>query len=208
MNYTSLTNLTKFFRESHQFKDFISNILDEKIIDACNGGSKKIRIWSAGCSGGQEAYSLAMIISSYMKDYKDWDILILATDIDRNMLDKGKKGVYTWEEVSSLPEKFTKKYIRKRKDKKYNVDPELQRMVKFKYLNLLHEWPFQNLFDVIFCRNVVIYFDAETKHQLVNRFSEKIKTNGMLYLGHSEARIGDNKNLKAVGRASFQRVAQ
>ena len=148
-----------------------------------------------------------MIIASYMKNYKDWDILILATDIDRNMLNKGQDGVYSFEEVESLPEKFAKKYIHKSKDEKYNIDPELKKMVRFKPLNLLHEWPFKNMFDVIFCRNVLIYFDNETKESLVDRFSKKILPNGMLYLGHSEARAGDNENLKAVGRSSFQRVA-
>jgi chemotaxis protein methyltransferase CheR len=182
--------------------------LDQKIHQVKNGAAKKIRIWSAGCSGGQEAYSIAMIIASYMKDYKDWDILILATDIDRNMLSKGTEGIYSAEEVDSLPEKFAKKFISELKNGEYHIDLELKETVRFKHLNLLHKWPFRNFFDAIFCRNVVIYFDNETKNDLVNSFSGKLHPDGMLYLGHSEAMIGENKNLRAVGRASFQRAVQ
>ena len=201
------TNLTRFFRESHQFKDFVSRVLDKKKETAKQGGDKKIRIWSAGCSGGQEPYSLAMIMASYLKSDKNWDILILATDIDRNMLKKGQLGIYSKEEMQSLPESFAKKYIRKINENEYEIVPEIKQMVRFKSLNLLTKWPIKNSFDVIFCRNVVIYFDNETKENLVSRFSEKLFPNGILYLGHSEANIEERKYLKPIGRASFQKVA-
>lgn len=201
------TNLTKFFRESHQFKDLTKDILDPAIKAAKSGEPKKIRIWSAGCSGGQEAYSLAMILASYIKDFKTWDVMILASDIDRNMLNKGRNGLYSAEEVESLPEKFSKRFIRKDKSGQFSIDPELKKLIHFKSLNLLHEWPIKNKFDAIFCRNVVIYFDTETKEDLVSRFSEKIKNGGMLYLGHSEASIGANESLEPAGRAAFRKVS-
>ena len=96
------TNLTKFFRESHQFKDLIKNVLDQAIEAAKAGKPRKLRIWSAGCSGGQEAYSLAMILASYIKDFQNWDVMILASDIDRNMLNKGREAIYSVEELESL----------------------------------------------------------------------------------------------------------
>tara|TARA_R110002096_G_C14658612_1_gene727344 strand:+ start:5413 stop:6255 length:843 start_codon:yes stop_codon:yes gene_type:complete len=201
------TNLTKFFRESHQFKDLIKNVLDQAIEAAKAGKPRKLRIWSAGCSGGQEAYSLAMILASYIKDFQNWDVMILASDIDRNMLNKGREAIYSVEELESLPENFSKRFVSKDKYGQFSIDPELRKIVHFKSLNLLHEWPMKSKFDAIFCRNVVIYFDNETKEDLVSRFSDKLKNNGMLYLGHSESAIGINESLTLAGRASFRKVS-
>lgn len=201
------TNLTKFFRESYQFRDMTKDVLDQAIEAAKAGEAKKIRIWSAGCSGGQEAYSIAMIVSSYLKDFKNWDVKILASDIDRNMLNKGRDGNYSAEELDSLPENFFKKFISKDKSGQFSIKPELKKIVQFKSLNLLHEWPIKNKFDAIFCRNVVIYFDNETKTDLVLRFSDKLNDDGILYLGHSEASIGFNEKLQPAGRASFRKVS-
>ena len=200
------TNLTKFFRESHQLKDFAHTILSEAEANVKKGGEKKLRIWSAACSSGQEPYSIAMIIASYLKNYQDWDILILATDIDRNMLEKGNEGVYSVEEIGNLPDKFVKKFIHEQDDGKCEIDQDIKKIVRFKHLNLLHDWPFKNDFDAIFCRNVIIYFDNETKEMLVDKFVQRIKPDGMLYLGHSEALVNDRDELTPQGRASFRKV--
>ncbi|MFC7048743.1 CheR family methyltransferase [Emcibacter nanhaiensis] len=199
------TNLTKFFRESYQLKDFGCRLREMEKTQ--RGGVKKLRVWSAGCSSGQEPYSIAMIAASVLGDCSSRDILVLATDIDRNMLQKGRSGVYTSAEVSSLPEKFADKYIRDCAEGHYEIDPAVKQLVRFKQLNLLHDWPMQNGFDFIFCRNVLIYFDAETKDSLVDQFSGKLNPGGMLYLGHSEALIGDRQAIAPSGRASFRKVA-
>lgn len=201
------TNLTKFFRESYQLKDYAVKVLQTAEDKAKNGGEKKLRIWSAACSSGQEPYSIAMVTASYLKNYKDWDIKILATDIDRNMLEKGRLGEYSADEISNLPEKFSSKYISEGEGGSYSVSPELRKLISFKHLNLLHEWPIKNSFDVIFCRNVLIYFNNETKEKLVDGFSKKLKPSGMLYLGHSEALIQDHADLCSEGRASFRKAA-
>ena len=199
------TNLTKFFRESYQLKDYASKTLKVAEDHARKGGKKQLRIWSAACSSGQEPYSIAMVTAAYLKNYKDWDIKILATDIDSNMLAKGKAGEYSADEIRNLPEKFATKFIRENQEGRYDIAPELKKMIHFKHLNLLHDWPINNSFDVIFCRNVLIYFDGETKETLVGNFCKKLKGDGMLYLGHSEALIEKRDELKPEGRASFRK---
>lgn len=199
------TNLTKFFRESYQFKNFIETVLADAEEKVKRGSEKKLRIWSAACSSGQEPYSISMIIASYLKNYQDWDIKILATDIDRNILSKGERGIYSTEEIQSLPKNFVKLYTSRQDNNLWSIDENLKKMIRFKHLNLLHDWPMQNNFDAIFCRNVIIYFDKATKTKLVDKFSRKLNHGSMLYLGHSEALIEHHPKLKLQGRAAFKK---
>ena len=201
------TNLTKFFRESYQLKDYATRLRELEDMNQKRGGVKKLRIWSAGCSSGQEPYSIAMVTASVLKEYRNWDLLILATDIDRNMLQKGRAGIYSAAEVGSLPGVFAGKYTRECADGHFEIEPSLKPLIRFKQLNLLHDWPMKGGFDFIFCRNVLIYFDQETKEGLVHKFSQKLNPGGMLYLGHSEALIGDHSSISLSGRAAFRKVA-
>lgn len=201
------TNLTKFFREDHQLKMLVNDILKPALALSREGGPKKLRIWSAGCSSGQEVYSIAMVIAATIPDFKSWDIIILGTDIDRNMLNKATSGDYTATDITSLPENFRKRFLEKNATG-YSVKPALKKMTTFKSLNLLHAWPFTKKFDVIFCRNVVIYFDTPTKEGIVKNFAKNLDEGGWLFMGHSESMIGKIDELKSQGKAAFIRVAK
>ncbi|MFN7038193.1 MAG: CheR family methyltransferase [Alphaproteobacteria bacterium] len=194
------TNLTNFFREKHHFdhlKNYIQNFFSNK--------SRKIRfrIWSAGCSTGQEAYTIAMIINSILPNIEQHDIKILATDIDTNVLANAYEGKYAANEIQNIPKEFHK-YIDQINDKLIMSD-KLKKIINFKQLNLLETWPMKGLFDIIFCRNVVIYFDKETQAGLFNRYANLLVKDGLIYIGHSENlyKVSDRYNL--VGKTIYQK---
>ncbi len=178
------TNLTSFFREGHHFDHLRDTVLMP--ILKSNPAPKKLRIWSAGCSAGMEAYSIAMTIKSVFKDLAAWDARILATDIDTNMLDIGRRGQYSIEQLEKIPDAYHS-YLEETEDEEHIIMKDfLRELVAFKQLNLLEEWPMSGLFDAVFCRNVVIYFDKPTQMKLFNRIADYIKPDGWLYIGHSE----------------------
>lgn len=182
------TNLTAFFRESHHFEYLRKHVLPQLLIT--NAHTRKIRIWSAGCSTGEEPYSIAMSIIMGIKDWQDWDIKILATDLDSNVVETGRRGVYTEDRIKALDGGLVKRFFYKGKGAQQGlvkVSSELQGLVRFKRLNLLHEWPMQGLMDIIFCRNVVIYFDKDTQRTLFNRYADIMANEGHLFIGHSES---------------------
>ncbi|NVJ97624.1 MAG: protein-glutamate O-methyltransferase [Alphaproteobacteria bacterium] len=199
------TNLTRFFREAHHFETLGKESLAASVRDAARLGQKKLRIWSAGCSSGMEPYSIAMTVADSLPDLSAWDALILATDIDTGMLDRAKAGVYAKSDLADAPPSVRKKYTRRAPDNQLVIDQKLKDLIRFKKLNLLHQWPFKGSFDVIFCRNVLIYFDKDTRDKLVARFVEKLKPGGYLFLGHSEALAGEKAGLENVGRSSFRK---
>jgi len=158
-----------------------------------NASNKKIRIWSAGCSSGAEPYSIAMVVAKALENYKGWDVKILATDIDTNMLNHCKTGIYRGDEIKEIPSKY-RKYVSVKKGDEGKEDlimsNTLKNLITFNALNLLEPWPMKSRFDVIFCRNVVIYFDKPTQKNLFNRYAEHINKDGWLYIGHSENLFG------------------
>ncbi|MBE0439846.1 MAG: protein-glutamate O-methyltransferase CheR [Gammaproteobacteria bacterium] len=182
------TNLTAFFREKHHF-DFLANtVIPELIIK--NRISKRIRIWSAGCSTGEEPYSIAMILKQSIPNIEQWDIKILATDLDANVVAHGKAGIYRADRITGIEERYIKKWFKYGKGDNADsvkVSPELQSLITFKRLNLLHEWPMRGPFDVIFCRNVVIYFDKDTQKLLFDRYADILAAEAHLFIGHSES---------------------
>ena len=184
------TNVSHFFRESHHF-----DILREKVLPvlqqkARNG--QKIRIWSAGCSSGQEPYSISMCLHQAAPDLFTRDILILGTDIDPVILDKAQAATYSEQQISGIPAEMRKSYLeRDGAAGQYRVSEQIRRIVRFRELNLLRDWPMKGQFDAIFCRNVVIYFDAATQASLWPRFRQRLGDGGWIFLGHSE-RISDS----------------
>ncbi len=191
------TNLTHFFREAHHFEHLGQNVIKPLIQKTSlqQGGTKKLRIWSAGCSSGMEAYSIAMVANNMIgSDIKKWNARILATDIDTNMLDRGIIGEYPIDEYANIAPKyheFVQKYSlpkqgEQRHGEQMQINAELQKLVAFKYLNLLDNFPMTGQFDAIFCRNVVIYFDKNTQKKMFSRMSKYLSPNGFLYIGHSE----------------------
>jgi chemotaxis protein methyltransferase CheR len=179
------TNLTAFFREPHHFS-FLTQQLFPKLREEKHD-TKRVRIWSAGCASGEEPYSIAIVVKEFFPH--DWDIKILATDLDSSMIERGGRGVYEVERVSGISEERLSRWFRKGKGAqtgKVHISPELQEMVVFKQLNLMRPWPLQGPLDIIFCRNVVIYFDKETQRVLFDRFANLLKLDGFLFVGHSE----------------------
>lgn len=173
------TNVSHFFREKHHF-DYIRDVLH----DAPTG---KLRFWSAGCSNGQEPYSLAMEVLRALPNAAEQDILILASDIDRNVLDRATRGVYSASEIEGVSSRDRAAFLQEQPDGTYQVVEALRKIVRFRQLNLNGKtWPMKGPFDAIFCRNVVIYFNDETQSILWPRFHALLKRGGLLILGHSE----------------------
>ncbi|GMR08591.1 MAG: protein-glutamate O-methyltransferase [Gammaproteobacteria bacterium] len=192
------TNLTSFFRENHHFEYLRNTLLPDLIIR--NSSSRRIRIWSAGCSTGEEPYSLAMTIKESVPNADAWDIKILATDLDSNVLASAREGTYALERIEGIDERRRRRWFLKNKNNGSGVTrviPELQKMITFKQLNLMHEWPMKGPFDIIFCRNVVIYFDKPTQKILFGRYADLMGKDGHLFVGHSETlyRVSDNFDL-------------
>lgn len=187
------TNLTSFFRESQHF-DFLS----EKFLPSLMERKEKkrnfrIRAWSAGCSSGEEPYSIAITLLEAIKGQACWDAKILATDISTRILESAKKGIYNEERVRPVSPMQKNKYLlktRDRKEKLYEVGDSLRKMINFQYLNLMEGWPVKGPIDFIFCRNVMIYFDKSTQCRLVNRYWELLDSGGLLFTGHSESLTG------------------
>lgn len=200
------TNLTKFFRESHHFKDLLPRCLDIVEDQKINGIEPKLRIWSAGCSSGEEPYSIAMIIREVINKAGAVDAKILATDLDTNMLKMGQAGIYKTQAAETLPKVFKSRYISKRSGDEISVSRELQKLISFKQLNLLDDWPMKKSFDIIFCRNVMIYFDNPTKLKLINKYADLLRPGGALYIGHSESLLGDQVKFKLHGRTIYERT--
>jgi chemotaxis protein methyltransferase CheR len=200
------TNLTSFYREEHHF-DFISTTLIPEL-KKTNEKTKKIRAWSAGCSTGEEPYSLAITFKENM-DLQDWDLKILATDLDSQALNKGQQGIYDLERIESIKPSYKKKWFLKDKNQPdvVKVKPEIQALTKFKRLNLLEEWPMKGPFDFIFCRNVVIYFNAETQSVLFDRYADMLKDGGYLIIGHSESLDRGCHRFRSIGKTIYQKIS-
>ncbi|WP_435532879.1 CheR family methyltransferase [Vibrio marisflavi] len=180
------TNKTDFFREYHHF-EFIERVLKQEWQER---GEQSLKIWSAGCSTGQEPYSL--ISSLYVSGILEWSesLSILASDLDTMVLEKAKAGIYDDESISTIPDAYLKKCFvkgKKQQDGMIKIKKGLQQFIDFKQINLLDDWPMDGQFDLISCRNVMIYFDRPTQEQLIRRFYEYLKPNGILFLGHSES---------------------
>jgi len=201
------TNLTKFFRESHHFDHLRDTVLDGLAKQVMQGGRKRLRIWSAGCSSGEEPYSIAMTVRAAIPNIESWDARILATDLDTNMVATGQTGLYKDNFKDSLPAGHYAKFCQQAADGRVQMADGLRKLIAFKQLNLLGQWPMKGPFDAIFCRNVMIYFDAPTKARLVDRYANLLKPDGFLYVGHSESLREDGKRYKVCGRTTYRRVA-
>lgn len=190
------TNVTRFFREPHHFKHLLKTALPPLIARAKAG--ERIRIWSGGCSSGQEPYSIACILLSLLPDAAIYDIKILATDIDRNMILAGRKAVYDASLMPHMPEKLRDKFFEVfdgPEGQVYVAKDEIKSILSFRELNLNAQfWPMRGKFDIVFCRNTVIYFNEATRNKVWTRFKEHMVPGGYLYIGHSERISGPSMN--------------
>ena len=199
------TNLTSFFREAHHFEYLANSVIPELAEDR---ERRRIRIWSAGCSTGEEPYSLAMTLRDSVPDDRDWDTRILATDLDSEVVARGRTGVYTQERVQGLDKARTKRWFRRgigNQDGLVRVAADLQQLITFKQLNLLRDWPVKGPFDAIFCRNVVIYFNKDTQRRLFDRFADLLSADGYLFIGHSESLFKVTDRFELIGETIYRR---
>ena len=190
------TNFTRFFRENHHFEHMRTELLPGLLERARRGG--RVRLWSAACSDGQEPYSIALTVLSMMPNIADYDFRILATDIDPKVLALARAGAYDATALETVSPPMRKQFFREVEiggRKRFQVDDRVKRLVTFNELNLLAQWPFKGPFDVIFCRNVVIYFDEPTQMKIWSRFAGMLADDGHLYIGHSERVAGEAKVL-------------
>lgn len=192
------TNLTSFFRENDHFIHLTNKFLPPLITKRRN---RRIRVWSAGCSSGEEPYTLAMVLHDAFKNKGTWDIKILATDISTQVLRAARQGMYSPERLKNIPLPMRKEYFQEVHTGgqiMHQVTPVLRDMIAFNRLNLMEKWPFSGPFDFIFCRNVMIYFDKPTQERLVNRYYDCLEDGGLLFTGHSESLTGIRHRFKYV----------
>jgi len=195
------TNLTSFFREKHHFDYLAASLLPE--LYKLKNASRRIRIWSAGCSTGEEPYSIAMTVSN-CSAFRDWDVKILATDLDTNVVAKAKEGVYSFQKGDLIPKDYSQ-YFEKSKDSDFiRMKKGIRELITFKPLNLLKPWPMKGKFDLIFCRNVVIYFDEPTQRTLFDRYSKSLQAKGHLFIGHSENLNKVSDRFDTLGRTIYR----
>ncbi len=197
------TNVTRFFREPHHFDDLKQSVLPRLIARAAEG--KRVRIWSAGCSSGEEPYTIAMTALALDPHLGHYDFKILATDLDRNVVAKAKNGVYPISARDGIPEEYQSQF--ESTPTTIEMSEAVKNIITFRELNLLHQWPFAGSFDIIFCRNVVIYFSDELSDKLWLRFVDRLVSGGRLYAGHSERiRMPEAKGLKPYGISSYEKL--
>lgn len=200
------TNLTSFFREPHHFDFLASTACPEW--QKTNASSKKIRIWSAGCSTGEEPYSIAMTLRENM-NLSNWDCKILATDLDSKVIEKGQQGIYGSDRIETLPPERKKQWFLQDRNHPdvVKVKPSLQELISFKRLNLLEPWPMKGKFDLIFCRNVVIYFNEQTQAVLFDRYADILKDGGYLIIGHSESLNRVCQRFQPIGKTIYRKTS-
>ncbi|WP_404863830.1 protein-glutamate O-methyltransferase [Georhizobium sp. MAB10] len=189
------TNFTRFFRENHHFDHLRDTVLPPLLKQAKAGG--RVRIWSAGCSDGQEPYSIGLTVLSLMPEIASYDFRILASDIDPKIIAKAKAGRYDDHAVETVPSALRSRFIHEAKGEagaRWEVSSQVKQLIAFRELNLLREWPFKGTFQVIFCRNVVIYFDEQTQARVWSRYHQTLEEGGHLYIGHSERVSGPAKD--------------
>jgi len=199
------TNHTFFMREADHFFYFRDEVLPF-LRDTLN--DKDLRIWSAGCSSGEEPYTLAMIIDEFFgSEKRNWDTKILATDISTKVLTIAQKGVYGNDEIAPLPAYWKLNYFKKLDNEKSIIVDRIRNEVIYRKFNLMENvFPFKKKFHVIFCRNVMIYFDAETKQKLINKFYDLTEYGGYLFIGHSESLNREETKYKYIMPAVYRKM--
>jgi chemotaxis protein methyltransferase CheR len=201
------TNLTGFFREPHHFEFLGSTVLAALKRDK-QTTQRRLRLWSAGCSSGEEPYSIAMILrDSLAHEAAGWDARILATDIDTDVLARARSGLYDEERADAVPAGFRNRFLRKLPGGKVEMADPLKSLITFKPLNLFDPWPMKGPFDAIFCRNVVIYFSKEDQRTLFGRFADMLVPGGYMFIGHSETLFRVSDQFRLVGRTIYQKCA-
>jgi chemotaxis protein methyltransferase CheR len=200
------TNLTSFFRESHHFDYVRDQVLEPRLRDP--RASRRIRIWSAACSSGEEPYSIAMVVRETLQDLRNWDVRILATDLDTEILARAMAGVYPEDRLKALTRQrmLTHFSAIPGRPGHFSVAPELASLITFKQLNLTRDLPISGPLDAIFCRNVIIYFDKDTQRDLFARIAVLQRSDDVLFLGHSESLFKVSDDYVLQRKTIYRRV--
>lgn len=202
------TNVTSFFRERSQWDYFRLHL--QKLRQ--RGAPKRLRIWSSACSSGEEPYSIAMFLAENLVDFEEWDIKILATDISVEILKKAQRGVYSLKAVEGLPAPTLSRFFVRSQGNKgeilYKISNSIKEMVTFRIFNLIYGdfSLFRCSFDIIFCRNVMIYFDIPSQQALVGRFASLLESGSLLFVGHSEVLTKSKREFKLLQQSIYQRM--
>lgn len=204
------TNVTSFFREQHHFEYLKHRIIPEIIMKNSNTGRPRLRIWSAGCSTGEEPYSIAMVLRENIENIDSWDVKILATDLDSNALDTARRGKYPLECLNTVSMERKKRWMLAgtgTNTGNAKIRSNVRSMVHFKSHNLTQSWPALGTFECIFFRNVAIYFKKETQIKLLNKFSDHLDENGTLFVGHAESLIGLSSSFEIKGHTIYRKAS-
>ncbi|GHV58842.1 SAM-dependent methyltransferase [Campylobacterota bacterium] len=201
------TNVTQFFRESGQW-DFLTEQLPSIL---ATKKEKKLRIWSAACSSGEEPYSLAMFLHTHIPDFSQWDIKILATDVSKRVLTKATSGIYEEKDIQGVPKHLLNSYFTLSKEgegRVYTAVDQLKNLITFRMFNLVYDsfGIFNSSFDIIFCRNVMIYFDGETQQKLISNYHKVLCNDGLLFVGHSESLTRNKEEFKLLRPSIYQKI--
>jgi chemotaxis protein methyltransferase CheR len=205
------TNETRFFREPRQFEFMVQRVFPHWQGDAEQGlRPKRVRVWSAGCSSGEEPYTVAMLLARHLPAQEGWDVRLLATDISNRVLEKARKGVYPIAKAAELPSDLLHSFMLRgmgERDGEMKVKVEIQEMIDFQRLNLDQEMNLvESPFDAIFCRNVLIYFDAASKSRVLARLSHHLIVNGLLFVGHAENLSSMSSQLQSLEPTIYTRT--
>lgn len=201
------TNFTSFFRENSHF-EILSSIVLPAFVKEGRGKNKEVLLWSSASSSGEEPYTIAMVVADFVRRHPGMRYRIMATDISTRVLAQAKSGVYAEERITKVPPPFLKQYFQKGKGNSegyVKVKEDLRRMVHFDRFNLMGEFPWRDAIDVIFCRNVMIYFDRETQQALVHKFYQALSPGGFLFIGHSESISGLKHNFVQIDSTAYQK---
>jgi len=199
------TNVTQFFREVHHFDYLHETFFPE--MRAGKGTDKVIRIWSAGCSSGEEPYSIAIMLAEFLEQHPGWKGEIWATDVDGAILRQAEEGIYAMDRLKNVSRERLRRYFLRGSgpnEGKARVGRALRDLVTFQRVNLIEPWPTKTAFDAIFCRNVIIYFDRGHKTQVVDGFADHLRPRGHLFLGHSESLHGLSDRYQLIGRTIYR----
>ncbi len=202
------TNLTSFFRENHHFEFLEKTVVPEAVTRAARG-DRRLRIWSAGCSTGEEPYSIAITLRESLRNLEDWDARVLCTDLDSDVIDTCKAGMYSMQRVEKLSRERLRRWFKKSRGpggEFVEVDDRLRELLTFKRLNLMHDWPMKGLFHLIFCRNVIIYFDKPTQRVLIDRYADILADGAYLILGHSESLFNVSDRFELIGNTIYRKT--
>lgn len=204
------TNKTDFFREKHHFEFLTKSLLPPLVSAGEASGKRVLRAWSAGCSSGEEPYSLAITLREFFANRPGWDVKLLATDLDTSILEKASHGEYESAALEPVPQAQLSKYFERQgrgDGAKFHVKPELRSLITFRKFNLMHpEYPIKVPLDFVFCRNVLIYFEQEDKLNILRKFHRVIKPNGHIFVGHSESLMMAKDLFRYVATTVYQKI--